>query len=56
MNELLILLIQNAGFLHRKFTFDFDSFFQGGKCTEIFIIFAPVKNILDHWSLGVKNN
>ena len=46
--------VKKKAFSKEAFARCFDSFFQGGKCTEIFIIFAPSKNILAFGSFVVN--
>jgi hypothetical protein len=43
---------QDDGFSKKGLDLFFDFIFQGGKCTEIFFIFAPSKNILALWALS----
>ncbi|MBR6132124.1 MAG: hypothetical protein IKQ20_09735 [Bacteroidales bacterium] len=55
MNKLLLVAVSRKRLSQRRlFARRFDSFFQGGKCTEIFIIFAPSKNILAFGSFVVN--
>lgn len=55
MNKLLLIAVSRKRLSQRRLLpAVLIPFFQGGKCTEIFIIFAPSKNILAFGSFVVN--